>query len=182
MSDTVVAKRYAKALFQVAQEKGIVSQVEEDLRTVVQVIRDNGEFAQLLSHPNVDTSVKLTMLENVFKGKVQDAVLRITQLLIERRRESLLSVVLIDYVRIVADVLDQATALVTTPVALTSEASAQIAEQFGKLTGKKIRVENAIDASLLGGLTVRIGDRLYDGSLSSKLNRLQKSLNQAQAL
>jgi F-type H+-transporting ATPase subunit delta len=182
MSDTVVAKRYAKALLEVAQSQNIVTAVEEDLRAVVQAIRDNGEFANLLSHPNVDTSVKVSMLKNVFEGKVSDAVLRTVTLLVERRRESLLPVLLLDYVRIVGEELGLAAAIVTTPAPLTQEEASSISEQFGKLTGKTIRVENVIDPSLLGGLTVRIGDRLYDGSLSGKLNRLQKTLNQAKAL
>jgi F-type H+-transporting ATPase subunit delta len=102
-------------------------------------------------------------------------------LLIERRRDGILSVLLIDYVKIASEALGQADAKVYTPIAITPEQEREIAAEFSKITGKTVRVETIIDRSLIGGIKVRIGDRLYDGSLSGKLDRLHKSLK-SQAL
>lgn len=104
------------------------------------------------------------------------------QLLIERRREEALEAFVKAYVKIANDALGQANATVYTPVKLSEAELNDIAATFGKLTGKQIRVESVIDKSLLGGIQVRIGDRLYDGSLSGKLKRLERTLNQSQAL
>ncbi|WP_086626415.1 ATP synthase F1 subunit delta, partial [Escherichia coli] len=71
---------------------------------------------------------------------------------------------------------------VYTPVALSEQELQQVASTFSTLTSKQIRVESVIDKSLLGGLQIRVGDRLYDGSLSGKLKRLERTLNQSQAL
>jgi F-type H+-transporting ATPase subunit delta len=87
-----------------------------------------------------------------------------------------------DFVFIANQALGQAQAIVTTPLALTEHEASEIAERFSKLSGKKIQITSIIDPSLLGGLTVRIGDRLYDGSLSGKLGRLEKSLQVSKAL
>jgi F-type H+-transporting ATPase subunit delta len=104
------------------------------------------------------------------------------KLLIERGRESILTSLYNDFIDIADEALGQANATVYTPFALNEKEEREIAEGFGRLTGKKIRIETVIDPSLLGGIKVRIGDRLYDGSLAGKLARLQKNLNEAQAM
>jgi F-type H+-transporting ATPase subunit delta len=180
--DTIVAKRYAKALFELVKGTNQIAQVEEELKQVVDIIRQNSDFEKVLTHPNIDTSKKLELLNNVFSGKILDSVLNTISLLVERRREDLLSSLLEDYVRIANEALGQAEAIVTTPLALTETESKEIAERFTKISGKKIQVSSVVDPNLLGGLTVRIGDRLYDGSLSGKLERLEKSLQVSQAL
>jgi F-type H+-transporting ATPase subunit delta len=177
--DTIVAKRYAKALFEVAAERNEVARVEEDLGLVLRVIRDYPEYGKLLEHPNIDAKTKVNMLKQAFHGKVTDAVFNTLQLLVERRRESVLTELVNAYVKIANDALGQAKATVYTPFPLTEQEERDIAETFGRMVGKKIRVEPVIDRSLLGGLQVRIGDRLFDGSLSGKLERLQRALSQA---
>jgi F-type H+-transporting ATPase subunit delta len=174
-SETIVAKRYAKALFELAQEKNEVAQVEADLQAIVSSIHEHADFQKLLSHPNIDSSKKTALLSTLFQGKVSEAVLNTVSLLVERRRESILAELLADYVKIANEALGQAKAIVSSPKVLTKEESAHIASRFSEITGKKIQVEQVIDTSLLGGIQVRIGDRLYDGSLAGKLQRLQAS-------
>lgn len=179
--DTIVAKRYARALFEVAQSQQAVAQVEEELTAVVDAIAANAEFEKLLQHPNFDTANKIDLMRTVFEGKISDAVFQTLSLLIERGRESMFVELRDAYLAIADQALGQAKAIVTTPVPLTQEEMKEIANHFGKLTGKTIRVENRVDASLIGGMQVRIGDRLYDGSVAGKLGRMQKSLLVSQA-
>lgn len=176
MSDIVVAKRYAKALFEVAQEKGIISGVEEELKSVVGAIRDNADLQKFLNHPNIGASVKKDLLKQIFEGNVSEPVWNTLQILIDKGREGSLAQLVSDYVKIANDALGQANATVYTPFAISEAQQAEIAAQFGKLTNKTIRVETVIEPKLLGGIQVRIGDRLYDGSLSGRLNRLASSL------
>jgi F-type H+-transporting ATPase subunit delta len=181
-SSTVVAKRYARALFEVAQEKQMTSQVEEDLKNIVGTVNENNNLAKILQHPGIAADAKLNVLKEIFGGKVSDIVLNTLKLLIERRREGVINALLYDYVAIANEALGQAKATVYTAFPVSEEEIAKIAEQFGKLSGKTIRVEHVIDQKLLGGLQVRIGDRLYEGSLAGKLDRLKKSLEQTQAM
>lgn len=179
MSDIVVAKRYAKALFELASERGIIAQVEEELGAVVAVVQNDADFKKLLQHPNVALSVKTGLLQKAFEGKVSDAVLNTLQMLVSRRREVLLATLYTDYVKIANEALGQASATLYTPFALSEDKVQEIALHFGKVTGKTLRIQTVINPILLGGIQVRIGDRLYDGSLAGKLERLQKSLTQA---
>lgn len=174
-TETIVAKRYAKALFELAQEKNEVAEVEADLQALVSAIHNNSDLQKVLSHPNIDSSKKTTLLDALFQGKVLDDVLNTVGLLVDRRREGILQELLTDYIKIANEALGQAKAIVTTPLALSDSESQHIAASFSQLTGKKIQVQQVINPSLLGGIQVRIGDRLYDGSLSGKLQRLQAS-------
>ncbi|MBD2863587.1 MULTISPECIES: F0F1 ATP synthase subunit delta [Paenibacillus] len=177
--ETVVAKRYAKALFELARERGKVAEVEQELQAVSNALADNPEYVKLLEHPNIGASVKTSMLKQVFEGKVSEELMNTLQLLMQRGREAIIRDLAVQYSLIANDALGQAQAKVYTPLPLSAEESDKIAAAFGQVVGKKIRVENIVEPSLLGGLQVRIGDRLYDGSLSGKLQRMEKTLNQA---
>lgn len=180
--ETVVAKRYARALFELAKDRNEIAKVEAELQVIVSVLRENADLRKLLEHPNLDSNVKHSMLSSLFGSVISEAVSNTLKLLVDRRREDILPDLLNDYVRIAEQELGIATAVVTTPLPLTDHEEKEIADHFGKLTGKQIRMERKVDPSLLGGMTVRIGDRLYDGSLSGRLSRLEKSLNDSQAM
>lgn len=180
--DTIVAKRYAKALYEVAREQNQVAEIEQELKAVLGSLKDNPDLYKLIKHPSIEASVKKGLLERIFASVVSKPVFNTLQLLIDRGREDVLEAFVNDYVNIASEALGQASAIVYTPVALPETELARISATFSQVTGKQIRVESVIDKSLLGGIKVRIGDRLYDGSLSGKLARLEKQLNQSQAL
>lgn len=179
--DVIVAKRYARALFELANEQHQVELVEEQLTQAVQVLTENQELNKLLVLPNVQVSVKQNIVKLVLSGQ-SDTVVNTILLLIEKGRESLLTHVLQAYVKIANEALGLAEATVYTPYPLSEADALRVTEQFSQLTGKAIRISNVIDRSLIGGMQVRIGDRVYDGSLSGKLQRLSKSLQQNQVL
>lgn len=174
--DVVVAKKYAKALFEVAAQNNIVSQVEADLKVVVAAIAQDETITRFLETPSIGTNVKVDVIHKAIEGKVSEAVIHLIGVLIENGREDALSAVSEAYVKIAGEALGIADAVVTSAYAISEPEISLIADHFGKIINKKIRVQNVVDKSLIGGVTVRIGDRLYDGSLSGKLARLQKSL------
>ncbi|MEK3719121.1 MULTISPECIES: F0F1 ATP synthase subunit delta [Paenibacillus] len=180
--DTIVAKRYAKALFELAKEQNKIAQVEEELKFIVAVLKENSDLHKLIKHPGIGTVSKTALLKNIFESQLSEITFSTLLLLIDKGREELLESLVGYFVTIASEALGQAKATVYTPVVLQQAELDHIAATFSQLVGKQIRVETAIDTSLLGGIKVRIGDRLYDGSLSGKLDRLQKSLNSTQAL
>lgn len=181
-SDTIVAKRYAKALFEAAQSRNLVSPVEEELKLIVNALAENEALELLLQHPKLDFEAKKNMLTAVFQAAVSDIVLNTMLLLVERGRGSLFPALYDYYVSISNEALGQADALVYSPVPLSEQEKLSVSAQFGKLIGKTVRVENQVDPNLLGGIQVKIGDRLYDGSLSGKLSRMETRLKQNQAI
>ncbi|MFC5531077.1 F0F1 ATP synthase subunit delta [Cohnella yongneupensis] len=176
---TVVAKRYAKALFQLAQEQGLVAEVENKLSLIVSTIESDATIRAFLSAPNVTLAAKVAALKSAFDDKASSFVLNTVSLLIERGREGELGSVLEAYLQVAGNMLGRADAHVTSSKPLSEDEKKKLADKFGALLGKTVRVTNAVNPELLGGLTVRIGDTLYDGSLKGKLDRLDKALRNA---
>ncbi|RAI98927.1 ATP synthase F1 subcomplex delta subunit [Paenibacillus pabuli] len=175
--DTIVAKRYAKALFEVALGQQKVLEVEQELRTVVIAITGDGEIGKFIESPNISEEAKQNVLRTSLDGKVSEPVLKTVLLLIERGRVELLEALLNDYVKIEGESLGIADARVYSTYALNDEEQEAVAREFGGRVNKKIRIENIVDPTLLGGLKVAIGDTIYDGSLAGKLERLEQSFN-----
>lgn len=173
--DTVVAKRYAKALFELAQQNNIASDVEEQLKQIVQVLEQDQDVVKFLSSPSIDPAKKITVLQSAFGNRVSAVLLNTLELLVVRGRQDIIGAVADAYTKIAGEVLGQAHATVYSANNLSESELAEVTAQFSKITGKKIIAQQVVEPSLLGGVQVRIGDRLYDGSLSGKLARLQKS-------
>ncbi|GGJ01616.1 F0F1 ATP synthase subunit delta [Paenibacillus hunanensis] len=173
--DTVVSSRYAKALFEAASDSGRVEETGQELKAVVDALTADHDFRNFIATPNISLADKEKVLENVFSGKISDALLRTLLLLIERGRYEVFPELLSSYNNIVSATLNIADARVYTPFPLTEQEQAEVAATFGQLSGKRLRIQNVIDESLIGGLKVVIGDKLYDGSVSGKLERLEKS-------
>ena len=173
---TVVARRYAKALFELAQEQGKTEETESQLQALAQAYEQDAEIRAFLSAPGIAAADKIKALQAGFGGAASTIVLNTIGLLIERGRHGEIAALLAAYRQVAGRELGQADAIVSSARPLADDEKARLAAQFGLLIGKKVRVDNLVDAGLLGGLTVRIGDTLYDGSLRGKLDRLSKQL------
>jgi F-type H+-transporting ATPase subunit delta len=173
---TVVARRYAKALLELARERNAVAETEEQLKLVVNAVYDSAEFRTLLAAPNVPVAAKIEALRGAFGQAVSPIVLNTLCLLVERRRQDQLPAVLEAYTQAAGEALGRIEAKVVSAKPLSDEEKDKLAAAFRAKLGKDVRVDVTVDPSLIGGLTVRIGDTLYDGSLKSKLARLEKAL------
>ncbi|WP_042195479.1 F0F1 ATP synthase subunit delta [Paenibacillus camerounensis] len=173
----VVAKRYAKALYSAAVEKGNTLEVEEQLKTLVTVLHSDEEVKRFILAPRISQSDKLKVLRTALQDKLSETVINTVELLVERGRTDMFADLLEAYIKIEGEALGIGDATVYSTYALSQEEQNQVAQEFSELTNRKIRVTNLVDPSLLGGLKVVIGDTLYDGSLSGKLERLEKSFN-----
>lgn len=174
--DNVVAKRYARALFELAQQSGKVADFESELGLVAQAVAGDEQVSKFLKTPNIAADVKSDIMKSALNGRVSDDVLRSVELLISRGRIGITEELYEAYKRIAGEALGQADATVYTSHKLTDEELGKVATQFGAIIGKRIRATQVERPELLGGIQVRIGDRLYDGSLSGKLERLEKAL------
>jgi len=178
--ESVVAKRYARALFEVAQQQNVIAEVEQQLKLVVEALTGDAEIRKFLSFPNIDVTKKIELIKSAISDKVSAVVLHTIELLIERGRQGAIGDVYEAYTKIAGEALGEAHAVVFTAQRLSAEELAKVESTFGALAGKRIKAEQIVEPALLGGVQVRIGDRLYDGSLSGKLARLEQSLkNQA---
>lgn len=173
--ETVAAKRYAKALYEIAAQENRTLEVENELKSLAASFQAGDEVERFIFSPNVTEEVKWEVISKAIEGKLSKPVVSLAKLLVERGRFGLLPELLDSYIKISSEAMGVANAVVNSTYLLSEEEKNQVAEEFGALVNKKIRVENVVDKSLLGGVKVRIGDTLYDGSLAGKLERLEKS-------
>ena len=174
--DRIVAKRYAKALFELAQQQGVVTEVEEQLKLVAHTLNQDPEIEKFLLFPGIDAAKKVELLKSALGDRLSALVLHTVELLIIRGRQDVIADVYQAFTKISGEALGEAHATVYSAKPLSVNELSEVTSQFEQLTGKKIIAQTFVEPSLLGGVQVRIGDRLYDGSLSGKLERLQKAL------
>jgi F-type H+-transporting ATPase subunit delta len=176
MSNSLVAKRYALALLQIAKEQQLLDVFEEELRVVKEVVQYNPELKAVLNSSKLSIEKKKEIIKAAFTS-VNVNVLNTLLILIDRHRENEIVNVANEFLALSNDEKGIAEADVYSTRALTEEEREAISAVFAAKIGKKsLKIENIVDSSLLGGIKLRIGNRIYDGSLRGKLDRLERKL------
>ncbi|MFC0561066.1 F0F1 ATP synthase subunit delta [Halalkalibacter alkalisediminis] len=177
MSNLAVANRYAYALFQLAQEKNDLKKVNEELQTVKAVVESTPEFVSLLSHPKVTNQQKQAFIQENFTKALSEMTLNTLLLLIERKRTDILVPMINKFKELAYEAQDVAEAKVYSPKPLSEKEQDHIAEIFAKKAKKShLEVTNIVDSDLIGGIKVRIGDRIYDGTVKAQLDQIGRKL------
>ncbi|MFS0555740.1 F0F1 ATP synthase subunit delta [Brevibacillus sp. 179-C9.3 HS] len=166
---SAVGKRYARALFEVASERSKIDQVETDLGAIVQAIEGNEDLKKIMLHPHIAADAKATLADELFKSHVAEETFNFLNVLIENGREVDLFDIYRSFVQLANEARGFADAVVTSAKPLSTEEQNELAEKFGQTLNKKLRLTTVVDPTILGGIIIKIGDRLYDGSLKTKL-------------
>ncbi len=176
MREESVARRYAAALFEQAQRGGNVAVVGDELALAAQTVAQTGTLRALLGQPLVTEERKKLALRNAFGDRVSAPVLAFLDLLVDKRRIGLLPEVQREFARRVLEYRNIAHARAVTAVPLSPEQTAALERSLEARTGKDILLETAVDPSVLGGVLVRIGDTVLDGTVRGNLERLREQL------
>ncbi|MCT8975808.1 F0F1 ATP synthase subunit delta [Clostridium sp. CX1] len=167
-------RRYALALYKVAEENGKVEQYLEELRNIVALINNDEEFLQLIKHPQVSTSSKKKLFEQIFKGRIDDNLLSFLLVLIDKGRILQLEGKLNEMEKIHLLKKNQVVAKVKTVIPLLDEEKKSLTEKLEKKFNKKVLLEEEIDSSIIGGIYVQVDNEVIDGTIKSKLEEMKK--------
>ncbi|MBP6385344.1 MAG: ATP synthase F1 subunit delta [Pseudarcicella sp.] len=178
MSEQSVAFRYSKALLELAKEKNIVDTVYQDMCYFDQVCDENRSLVLALKSPVVKHLKKLSILSDIFKEHVNPVTFSIFEIITKKNREKLLPAIAEDFKRQYVDWKNIQKTTVTSAIALTDEQKNEIIKKVADATGKQVDLTEKIDASLIGGYVITIGDRQIDTSVKKKLNDLKLSFLQ----
>jgi F-type H+-transporting ATPase subunit delta len=171
------ARRYADAAFEIGRADGTLETWERDLATLREALGDE-QLRALVEHPAVPFPEKEKVLRRVVTG-VSREVLALALLMIRRGRPGAIDAMVERFGELVRRERGISLAEVRTARPLDDEQRTAIAERLRALTGDRIEMNEVVDESLIGGLSVRIGDRLYDASVRSRLERLRARLTAA---
>jgi F-type H+-transporting ATPase subunit delta len=172
----LVAGTYSEALFDVAVETDKIDLFMEDLNGVVDSFNEHPEFFELLKTPQISIEEKKDVIENVFSGKINEEVLNFLKIVMDKKRGNEIAAITKAYEARVYEHKGIEKATVVSAVPISDENMKAITEKLERLTGKSIEMTSKIDKTILGGVTVRIGDRVIDGSLKSRLEDVKEDL------
>ncbi|MEI4528181.1 F0F1 ATP synthase subunit delta [Priestia megaterium] len=176
MSQPAVAKRYALALFQLATEKQMIDEMQDQLQIVEEVFAKTPELMDVLTHPKITIERKKQFVSEAF-AELSPTVQHTVLLLLERHRIQIVSEMVQEYRFLANEVRGVADATVYSVKPLSADEKRVISQSFASKVGKHtLNISNIVDKSLIGGVKLRIGNRIYDGSISSKLETIHRGL------
>ncbi|WP_420154800.1 ATP synthase F1 subunit delta [Siphonobacter sp.] len=173
MSDQSVAFRYAKSLIGLAQEKGVLDNVQEDMQLFTQICQTNRDFSLALNSPIVKHWKKLEILKALFQTRVSPVTFSIFEIITKKNRESILPAVAREFNRQYQELKGIQVAHITTASPLTDVQRTQFKAVVSQQTGKSIELSETVDPNLIGGYLLRVGDNQIDNSIKSRLNDLK---------
>ena len=175
-----VGGRYARALFDLASDEGQVAAVEADLKSLKTALRESADLRVLVGSPSFSAEDKGKGLVAIaVKAKFNMTTVKFLGLLASNGRASSLPAIITSYEALSAKARGAISAEVTTAVALSPAQSKGVAAALRQALGKDPEIETRVDPSILGGIKVQVGSRLFDASLKSKLDSLKFALKRA---
>ena len=168
------ARRYAEAALQMGRAERTLDDWERDLGVVGELLA-NDEVRRVLQHPVIPYADKERMLQRAAAG-IRPEVLNLVLLMIRRGRPRAIEPMISHFTALLRSERGIVLAEVRTALPLEDEQRRAVSARLGELTGDQIEMNEVVDESLIGGIAVRIGDRLYDASVRNRLERLRARL------
>ncbi len=173
----LVSKTYAQALFELAVEENKTSPFLEEALGLLEVIHSNVEFGQFMNHPKIQKEDKIEVVKNVFQGKVSGEMVGFLVTIVEKDRYIEIESILDEFIAAVKEYSNIGTAYITTAIAIDNQEKQDIESRLLATTKyKTIECIYDVDESLIGGMVIKMGDRVVDSSIRTKLDKLQREL------
>nr|WP_275981946.1 F0F1 ATP synthase subunit delta [Frigidibacter sp. ROC022] len=174
-----IASRYATAVFELAREGKALAQLESDVDALDAVITENAEFRGLISSPVVSRGDQRRSIDAITaKMGLSEVMQNTLSLMADKRRLFVLPQLVVVLREMIAADKGEVTAEVTAAKTLTKAQSEKLASTLKNAVGKDVKINLAVDESLIGGLVVKVGSRMIDSSVRSKLANLQNAMKE----
>ncbi len=177
MKDLLAAQRYAKALFELTRPERLDEAVEAELVALSQALKTSPEIESFLLNPRLRFEEKKRFLERLYPAGPTSKVLNgFFALLFEKHRFDLVHEIAVAYKKIADEAQGQALAQIKSASPLSSEHEGALVARLERIAGRTLTVRKEVDPALIGGVSVRIGHRVLDGSVRRGLDRLRQEL------
>ena len=174
----LVENVYGEALFDLAREQSRIEEYGEEARALIRVLDENPELTQMMTHPNIDKEEKLKNIETIFKGRATNEMIGLMRMVAEKNHFGDMRAILKYYIKKEMEYRNIGIADVTTPIPLSEERKKDVEAKLKETTDYvSFEMNYHVDPELIGGMVIRIGDRVVDSSVRGKLNRLSSELS-----
>lgn len=170
------AIRYGKAILDMAQDKGVATEVNNDMSAIVASVRESAELEAFLMSPTTTSEMKESALLEIFSS-ANGVTKGLFKLLLENKRFEILADIAAQYNRMFEEMNGIETATVTTAIPMDETLEAKVMSKILEFSNKKIVIENIVDPAIIGGFVLRIGDKQYNASIADKLLGLKREMS-----
>lgn len=173
----LIGKRYAEALYEVAFELNKLEEFKEEINAVSRVFNDEPKLKNIFEHPKLSKNEKKDIIDSIFKGRVSQEILNLCYVVIDKGRESYLTSISKEYTKLSNEKQGIVEAKAITAIPMDDKEMKKLEQQLSKKLGKKVLLSNEVDSTIIGGVLVKIGDKIIDASIKGKLDDIYKDLN-----
>ncbi len=181
VKDLLVAERYARALFEIARTLHRDEEIEAELENFSQALKKDPELEKVFENPSLKVEDKRKFLQRLYQERREEfyeTLLDFFTVLLEKNRFTLIHEIAKSFKRIADEAQGQGTAEIHSAVPLSSGHEAILVKQLDRIAGYKITVKKEVNPGLIGGVTVKIKNKIIDGSVKFQINRLKKELTE----
>jgi F-type H+-transporting ATPase subunit delta len=179
---SAITRSYAQALLRTVRSQGVTQQVQEECRSLEQIIDLNPRLLTLLESPQVTTEAKLELLDKVFGPRIHPTLAKLLRMLVTRDRVFYLANILDRFQELVEEAEGIGHARLTSANPLNSQDKLKLKEVLERFTGSQLRIDYLVDGGLIGGVVFRFRDTLIDGSLRGGLEEVRRRLASTQLI
>ena len=176
MRDETVARNYAETLFELARRNDSTQEYGDALETVAGLLEDVSRFRTFVETPRIDDEVKKSIIRKVLADRTPRHVVNFVLTTIDKRRQHLLREIFQEYLLLLDDHLGREHVDVTVARPLDDTTAQMVSERLSKMLGRQAIPHVRVKPEILGGLVVRTGDTIYDGSVRRRLEGLRRRL------
>ncbi len=169
-----LARRYALALYEVAEAKNKLDEYIDDLKQIETLIKGNADLNNVINNPEISTSKKMEIFKGVFEDKIEKEILSFLLILVEKHRIVDLQDIILQMDGIRLEEKNEVIAIVKTVVPLNDNERTSLIDKLKIKYNKLIILKETIDVSILGGVYVKVGDEVIDGTVKYKIDELKK--------
>lgn len=171
---------YSEALLESAQKASIVEEINQDVSIISNALKESEDLTIFLENPLVSLKIKKDVLKEIFEKQISNTILKFLLILVDRRRISLLSLIIEKYLELAYKLDSIMIANVFTPISLSPSQHDELISKLKSITKtNQIQLSIEIDSSLIGGLKIQIGSKVIDTSILGKLNQIAYYLKAA---
>lgn len=171
-----VIRVYASALYAAADSAGQVEEVAEELRLVRSTVQNNEDLRKVLLRSVTPDGVKKRIIHRLFASHLSSLTLHFLNLLVDKRREDVVESIDAAFRKVADERSNIVRADLVSAVQLNDQELQGARKALAQMTGKQVELDPRVDTEIIGGLVIRIGDRLIDGSVRGQIARLKETM------
>ncbi len=174
----IIASRYAEALFQVGEESNSTTKLYEELNAVLDILKSDKNFYNVLKSPLISKGEKKEIIENVFNNRIENDLKNFFKILIDKERISYLELIQKSFKELLNEKNNILEGKAITAIPMSKEEIKKLEENLSSKYNANIILENIVDKTILGGVLVRLGNKEIDGTIKTRLENLKQELSQ----